>query len=88
MAKRRPTRRAAGPAQLPKLGVIFDGWRSGGWRAADAEIVGRGGGNRQRRGRAKTVKARRRGGREVGACRGAPPVVAQSGPWVVVVGAV
>jgi hypothetical protein len=24
------------PAQLPKLSIRFDGWRSGRWRAADA----------------------------------------------------
>jgi len=37
-------RRAGGdcsrPAQLPKLGVRFDGWRSGWWRAADARPLG------------------------------------------------
>ena len=38
-------RRAGGdcsrPAQLPKLGISFDGWRSGRWRAADARPLGR-----------------------------------------------
>jgi hypothetical protein len=28
-------------AQLPKLGIIFDHWRSGRWRAADAQPLGR-----------------------------------------------
>ena len=29
------------PAQLPKLGISFDRWRSGRWRAADARPLGR-----------------------------------------------
>ena len=43
-------------------------------------------GNHQRRGRATTVKARRRGWREAGARRGTTLAVAKSGPWVVFVG--
>ena len=31
---------AADADQLPKLGIRFDGWRSGRWRAADAHPLG------------------------------------------------
>jgi len=36
-----PNTACSRPAQLPKLCIRFDGWRSGRWRAADAEGVGR-----------------------------------------------
>jgi ribosomal protein S27AE len=39
-AEKPPNTACSRPAQLPKLGVSFDGWRSGRWRAADAEAVG------------------------------------------------
>ena len=32
-----PLRYEGAPPSLPKLGINFDGWRSGWWRAADAQ---------------------------------------------------
>ena len=39
--KNAPNTACSRPAQLPKLGISFDGWRSGRWRAADAQPLGR-----------------------------------------------